>query len=377
MANFLSRLKSRYSSGAGPLPKPSPWLFIALPTLVAGIYLGFIASEQYAATSQFIIKQSNSQAPPIALGIPFLGNKTSTSAEDALIIKDHIYSTEMFEKLEAQLDLIKHYNDPVIDRWSRLPQDASREDKLEYFNKLLSVSIDPDSAIVSLNTRAFTPEMAAAVNSSILTISENFINEISISLAEAQVDFVRHEVEKAEANLASARTKTLAFQSKYNLLDPESESVSLFGRISEMEAKLTEKRTELKTLSSFLQEDSPRIATVKREITALESQIKEETRMLAGTEELSLNQIMAQHQELKIEQEFALNTYTSALASLETARTDASRQMKFLIIVSDTGVPEEASQPKAVRGTLTIFVIASLIFFVIRLIVATINDHNV
>ena len=119
------------------------------------------------------------------------------------------------------------------------------------------------------------------------------------------------------------------------------------------------------------------MATIKREIAALEAQIKEESNLLSGGEAISINKIMADYQQLKISNEFALNAYTSALASLEAARTDAARQVQFLVVIASTGTPEEPSHPRTLRGTATTLVLASLLFLVGRLIIATINDHQI
>lgn len=367
-STFLKRLQ---------MPRLNPIACVVLPTVLALLYLGLIASSQFTCQSQFIIKRSNSGNSSISLALPFLSSQISTSREDALLIQDYLHSRDLLERLDADLYLIRHFSDPQNDFWARLKAAATREDQLAYFQGKVDVQIDPESSIITLNTRAFSPDMAEAINQKVLTYAEAFINNISLSLATAQVEFVRAEVNKAEAGLTEARQASLAFQKKHNLIDPESEGASLFSRISELESQLSQKQTELKTLLSYLQEDSTRVATVKKEIAALEAQIEEETRLLAGGDQRSLNQIMADYQQLKISQEFALNTYTSALASLEAARTDAARQVQFLVTVGSTGRPEEASHPRLLRGTLTTFVLAGLLFLVGRLLIATINDHQI
>lgn len=377
MISLLKKIICKKNDGKYDLlATPPAWLVVGVPTLVVVIYLSLIASERYTATSQFIIKQSGNQNPPMALGLSFLGTQTSTSREDALIVKDFIHSYDLMRILDQRLSVMSHYADPTLDDWQALETDALEEDKIKYFRKAVNVLIDPESSIVTLTTKAFSPEMAAAMSSETVQASEDFINAISESLASSQVGFVEQEVSKSEAKLARAQQKTLKFQSKYNLIDPESETISLFSRISELEAKLSQKQTELRTLEGFLQKDSPRIASVVNEIQALQKQIQEETRFLAGDEDLSMNQILAEYQELKIEQEFALNSYTSTLASLEAARTDAARQMKYLIPISESGLPEKPSGPKPLRGAITTLLIAGLIYFSLRLTIATINDHR-
>lgn len=357
-------------------PLSSPLICIGVPTLVSMLYLGFIASDVYTSSSQFIIKRSNAQISPMTLGIPFLNPQASTTQEDALILHDYALSMNLIRELQKEHSFLLGFEADSVDWWSRLSSDAPPEKIREYLEKYIVYYIDPESGIVTLDTSAFSPEVAQNLNKTIIGFFEAYINNISVDLANAQVGFVREELVKAEAMVTKARTETLAFQSKYNLIDPVSESASLFERISTLEGRLSQKETELKTLLSFLQEESPKVAKVRKEISALNEQITEETTSLAGGEERSLNQIMAEYQQLKISQEFALNSYTSALASLESARTEASRQIKFLVMISDTGLPVTPSYPKFIRGSLTVFVLSSLIFLVLRLVIATINDHR-
>lgn len=358
------------------LPRPNFILTAIVPTVIALIYLGAIASDRYTSESQFFIKRSNSSGA-LSFAIPFIGSEISTSQEDALLIEEYLHSQDLLERLDSELSLIAHYQNPEYDFWSRLEEDASREDQLKFFRDNVAVTIDPDSSILTLKTTAFSPEMAYKLNQHMLRLAEQFTNDISDTLAEAQIKFIQGEVELAEAKLSKVRGKSLAFQQKYNLIDPENEGTSLFERISGLEAELSRKQTQLKTLQSYLQESSPRVATAKKEVSALAEQIQEETRRLVGNEQSSLNQIITQYQQLKIDQEFAVGAYTAALASLESSRTEAARQAQFLVTISSSRLPESTSHPELLKGVATVFALCGLLHLLSGLIVATINDHQI
>lgn len=359
------------------LPVPRFWLLVLVPTAIALSYFLFVAATQYTAESQFLIRQSGS---PSTEGTPvsklLTGGGQSGSQQDARLVRDYIRSPDLYRRLDREIQLRVHYGQKNWDPFARMDVSDPQEKQVDFLRRKIGVEIDPETAVVTLSTRAFSPEFAERFNRAILEASEEFINQISRSLAEAQVSFVKAQVAEAEATLTVARNETVAFQSKYEIIDPETESASLSGRISGLETRLSEKETELKTLQGILQQNSPQLARLRREVEALRAQIEEETRSLVGGEDRTISQIMSEYQSLRIEQEFARNAYSSALASLEAAQRDAARQMKYLIPISSTGEPQESSHPNPLRGTLTVFLVATLLFFVARLVVATINDHT-
>ena len=86
---------------------------------------------------------------------------------------------------------------------------------------------------------------------------------------------------------------------------------------------------------------------------------------------------MAQYKELQIEADFALEAYKAGFSSLEKARLDASRKLKHFVMVSTSGLPEDAVYPRILYNLLTALVLLFLFYGVIRLVIATIQDHRI
>ena len=72
-----------------------------------------------------------------------------------------------------------------------------------------------------------------------------------------------------------------------------------------------------------------------------------------------------------------MESYKAGFASLEKARLDASRKLKHFVVLSSTGLPEEPAYPRVLYNLITALVVILLLYGIIRLVVATIQDHRI
>jgi capsular polysaccharide transport system permease protein len=143
-----------------------------------------------------------------------------------------------------------------------------------------------------------------------------------------------------------------------------------------LEATLAARKTELNTQLAFLNSEAPQVVATQNEIRALAQQIGAEKGRLVGTDGERLNDLVARFQDLQIDLEFAMDVYRSALTALETARLEASRKLKHLIVLASPGLPQEALYPRRLYALLTMLVFLTLVYGIGRLVVATIRDHT-
>ena len=370
MDKVSDSMKKPIVHGSGLIP------FVVLPLFVVCVYLFFLSANIYETESQFIIKQNYNESGSNVLDLGFLSPGTSTSREDALLLKKFIHSPELLHLLDEKLDLRKHYSSPQLDFIRRLSGSASKKGFLEFYRKIVSIDIESDSNIVTLKVLAFNPSMAFKVTNLILANSESFINRISKRLAEEQVDFVRQEVERAENNLRKAKDSILAFQNRKTLVNPESDIESKVAAITAMQTEIMQKKASLKELKGFLREDTFQVTSLVNQIVALESQVEEEKKQLTGSAEVSLNQVMVEFQNLSMDLEFSENAYKSAYTSLQTSHVDASRKLKHMVVISNSGESDEPAYPRRLYSLVTSIVVLLLVYGIAKLIVATINDHR-
>jgi capsular polysaccharide transport system permease protein len=351
-------------------------LVVLLPVLLAAVYFFLFAHKQYQAESQILIKQySTMQDSGLGLGLGQLLGISNTSREDGYIAIDYILSPNMLQQLEDALQLRAHFSAPRRDFLKRLSPDASFESFLKYYRKQVTVAQDPMSGIITVEARAFSPEMAAAINRTILEFTEDAINRLSKDLNTVQLDYAESELSRTEAQVLEKRRNIMAFQQQNVMLDPTAEGLSRAQVVANLQGEIIRREADLKIAESYMQPEAYQVVALQRELDALRRQAEQESLKLTATEREGLNVTMLDFEELKMRLEFALNTYKSALVMLESTRLEASRQMKFVITIASTTLPEEEVFPRIGLGLLTVLVVALLVFGVLKLIIATIKDH--
>jgi capsular polysaccharide transport system permease protein len=282
----------------------------------------------------------------------------------------------MLQYLDQQLGLKQHYSWQEADYFSRLEDDATNEEFLEFYKKALLVEINDLSGVITIYAQAFTPEFALKLTETAVERAEWYINSIGHQLAEAQLEFVKGEHQIVEDKLASAQSELLLFQQKYNLLDPTAEGLAMQQITYGLESQIAAKEAELKTIQSIMSEVSPQVMRVKTELTALKQQLVVERAKLAKTNPgiSSVGQIMAQFADLKIKMELALQSYTGSQISLDKSRIEAYKQMKFLIVVEGATLPQDNKYPDVIYNISLFAILASMIFAIGRIIVLTIQE---
>ena len=94
---------------------------VVLPTLLAAVYYGLIASDIYVSEARFSVRTSEQGgiSGGVLISI-FTGTAGESSSEDAAIVAEYILSQDMLTELDKRLDLRKHFSSHNVDFLSRL-----------------------------------------------------------------------------------------------------------------------------------------------------------------------------------------------------------------------------------------------------------------
>jgi capsular polysaccharide transport system permease protein len=363
--------------------KISALIVIALPTLLAVLYYGLIAADQYAVQVRFAVRGANTPTGSDVLGL-FTGLPgASSTTTDTYIVLDYIESREMVDRLESQLGLRAVYSRPEADFLARFDPDQSAEEFVRYWRSMVKASFDGASQIAWVEVRAFTAEDAKRVAEAVLQAGEQLINDLSARLRADAVTAAQQEVQRMEDRLRTNRAMVRAFRERQKEFDPVKNVEARMTILGGLEDQLAKARTKLSSLKQFMSEDAPSIVVLQSEIAALERQLRQERAKLGeGTEtgtttgsDAPLTGLVAEYQELAVEQEFSEKAYISALASLERARFEADRQQRYLAAFVRPVLPQEALYPKRLLNTLLVAGIAMLSWALGVLIAYAVRDH--
>lgn len=349
-------------------------LCVLLPMVLMAVYLLALASPRYESEAQLIVKQAD-RLPGTDAGLSLLGAATPEQ-KDALLVKAYIHSLDMAQHLERSIGLRDLYNRSGTDVLSRLG-DATQEEFLAYYRKHTALYFDEKASILSVKAQAFTPQDATLIANTLIAESERFINQIGHKLAQEQVAFVQQESQRAQEQLRQAKSALLRFQESNSLFNPEAQSAAQLAVVNELEAEISRQQAELKVKQSFLNENSPEVVTLKQRINALQTQLEQERlRLVSENGKNSLNEINAEYQNILLNVEFATDLYRTTLSSLEQARVEAYRKLKHLMVVARPQPGEEANYPETAYILATWFVVLSMIYGLLSIVIATIREHR-
>lgn len=351
-------------------------LVVVIPWVIYALYLTLLASPRYESSSQLIVKSSSSGAAfdPSSLLLPAVSGVSLNN--ESLLVQAFIESNDMLNYLDESIEIAQHYSSSEADIFSRLGASYTKEELLEYFRNKITVEVDSTSSIITLQTQAFTPEFAQRINALLVARAESFINEINNQVAEAKLEFAQSEHDIVEKKLQKAKTDLLAFQAKYNVLDPAAEGAAFQQIAFSLESSLAQKKAQLIALKASMSDSAPEVLSLLREIAALETQIVEEKLRITSNEasQLSVSQQMANYSNLQVQLELAIQAYSASLITLEKSRVETYEQLQHLVTVESPTLPEDNTYPKIFYDLALFGVLGFLLFGIVRIVIATIRE---
>lgn len=354
--------------------KLGSFLWVVVCFAIAAFYFCIIVSDRYVSRAELVVKQADQiKMLPDTLSMLGLGG---SNHEDILLIQDYLKSPDLLDKLDKELGLKAHYQNHEVDYFSRLPDDVSREEFIEYYRQHLSLHLDELSGVLTIELQAFDPAYGQRVVGLMLKESEGFINKLGHQVALEQLAFVEKEVDRAYQRVQTEKAKVLDFQNSHHLISPESTSSARLGVVSQIEAQLAQQQAQLKQLQSYMKETAPAVVSVKTRVEALTEQLAQEQARLTGVDKDAMNEVTARYMDVQTQATLAADLYKSGLISLEQARVEAYRKLKHLLVVSQPTLAEDAEYPRRLYNLATIGVLLCLLYGLIVMGLATLREHQ-
>ncbi len=345
-----------------------------LPVLSIASYLMLFSTDRYESVAATVISEQKSGASSFdfsLLGLPSFG-----SDRDAYIVREFILSRDMMGYLDRQIGIRKHYSDPKIDYFARLAPDATDEEFLELYQGYFEVEYDLETKILMISVQAFTAKYAQQAVQLVLRRADEFIDALNNKVSREQVRFFEAEIVKREKDLRDSKAKLLAFQQENKIFSTEAEAATIFTTISALETLMAQKTSELDSRRQILSRNSAKLQELEGQIASLRRQIASEKTRLAGGEGTDISKLQAEFLEFTLGLELATGAYKSTLATLEQIRVEASRKLKFLVVVTLPSLAGESEYPARAYIIISAILICLMINAVVSIIVAIIREHG-
>lgn len=325
-----------------------PRVLISAFLATSAFYCFVIGRDRYTAVSEFVIQQA---APLDGSSASVLAGAASspqvlTSLVDGQYLQVYLESSDIKNRLFPDgKKLEQAYRPRLPDLWTGLYANSSAPAQLNFYRKQLSVAPQPMSGSVILTTSGFTPKQAFDLNAALLKQSRRFVNEVNQSINADQNKFAKKEVQLAELSLKAASRKLELFRKKHGNLSVESEQAATSSFISGLESQLVELKVEEAALRrQYRDPNAPEVSFVADQVKELQVQIRQERDKSVSNDGRDLNTLVLEEAGLISDVEFATETLQSARLAFDNSRRESQRQLKFVVVLSQPGLPVRPDQ---------------------------------
>lgn len=348
--------------------------FVLLPTFAAGYYFYKVATPMYATNSQFLIIQSEGGGSASPFG-GILPTQFANSA-DSIATQAYLQSKDAMLRLDQDNGFKQHFSDPDIDPIQRLTGEASNEEAYKTYKKNVKIGYDPTEGVIRLEVIAADPNVSASFSESLIEYAEERVNELSQQKRQDGMRDALEGFEKAQQNRRDAQEALIRLQVE-NGVDPEGEIASIRAQISQYETLLIEKELELAALLDNARPNRARLDGVRGDVRRLQDQIARlNERMNSAT--VGDNSLAKRAVTMQLAQADLANAdmvLQAAQTSMEQARTEAGRQVRYLTVAVQPVAPDEPTYPRKFENTILAFLIFAGIYLMLSLTASILREQ--
>lgn len=346
-----------------------------LPTSLAVIYFGFLASDVYVSESRFVVRSPDKPAAS-GFGVLLKSAGFSNSGDEVFAAQSFVESRDALHQLDRDGSFRKVYSRQdisVFDRFGTWGWFDSFEDLYKYYRKVVSIDMSSSTSISTLTVRAYTPQQAQLLNQHLLEMAESTVNRLNERGRQDLIRYGTAEVEAAKARAADAAIAVAKFRNESGIIDPERQAGVQLQMVSKLQDELIATNTQLAQLRAFTPRN-PQIEVLASRSRSLRHEIDQQMGKIAGNQR-SLSAAVVRYQRLQLESNFADKQLAASLASLEEASNEARRKQAYVERIVQPNLPDSPLEPRRFRGILSVLVLGLIAYGILSMLLAGIREH--
>lgn len=357
-------------------------LLVAAPVALAAWYLWTRATDRYVSYAGFSVRTEEvGSAAELLGGVVEL---SGSSSSDTDILYKFIQSHDLIRTVDATLDLRGMWAkaDPNFDPVFAYHPPGTIEDLESYWNRMVKVYNDSGTGLIDLEVQAFSPEDAQRLAQLIYDESSRMINRLSALGQEDATRYAREELDLAIERLKNARENVTLFRNRTQIVDTEAMLQSQMGLLSSLQLQLAETLIAFDLLGENTNNDDPRRVQAQLRIDIIEARIQEERNKLglgasaSDTDGNVFANLVGEYERLIVDQEFAEQSYTAALAAFDAASAEARRQSRYLAAHVRPTLAEAPTQPQRVSLLALVAIFSFLSWAILVLVAYSLRDRR-
>lgn len=366
-------------------------LVVAIPGLLYGSYMGFIASPQYVTETRFTVRGG---MPPSEASLgDMAGAPTMLIVQDTQVIMNYIESRAMVEDLERTVGFKGLYDNSFIDYFSRLKPSASIEKTLLYWKHHITLKVQMPAGIVEFDVRAFTPDDAVKVADAALKSSEAVVNTMNDKMRQDALTLAETERQRAETALAQARANLEKARNSEGILSTDVATTALQGLLQQVQSQLIKMQQDYDAQRRYVRADAPqlrnlqtKIDAAKREITKLQARMTtitptgkdkaaDTTPKDDGLGGKVLSGSMSRLEYATLENTIREKIYAGSLVALEQAKLASETKLMYINTFVQPVAPQDSRYPNRPQK-IAVFLVIALALWGIVVMLLTLAKSN-
>jgi len=352
--------------------------FVMLPTIFASWYYYNVATPIYSVKTEFIIQQASAAGGGGGGGLGgLLAGTGHATSQDSITVQGYLQSIDAMLRLDQDVSFRAHFQSPTFDPLQRLEPDATMAATYRVYQDFVKISYDPSEGLIRMEVMAADPDTAALWAEHLVDYAEEEVDALTQRSRESQMTDAEIRYEEAQVNLAASQRQLIELQEKFKTISSETEVGLVTAQISTLESQLTQERLSLAEMQLNPNPNEARMEPLISRIATLEAEIANLRAKLTEGEEgaLSMAQVQGELMVAQSDLETRQMLLTHALQSVENARAEASRQVRFLSVSVRPVAPDEASYPRAFENTLVTMLILLGIYLMISMTAAILREQ--
>lgn len=352
-------------------------IFVVVPSAVTGVYLYAVAVDQYASKVGFSVRREDTNsAMGLLSGLTSLSNSSSSDTD---ILYEFIQSQKLVLDIDAELDLRTIWSKPQNDFVFSVTPDASVEDLVKYWNRMVRISYGAGSGLIEVEVLAFDPVDATTISQVLFDKSSDMINELSDIARQDSIRYAREELGEALERLKDARAVVTQFRNVNQIVNPEIDIQMQTGLLGNLLNQQAQTLIDIDLLGGTVSDSDPRMVQALRRLEVIENRIVQERRKLGvsgTTDGTAFADLLGDYERLVVDREFAESSYVSALATYDGALAESRRKTRYLAAYMEPTRAETPAYPKRLTLLALVTLFLGLIWSVLVLVAISVRDRR-
>ena len=351
------------------------FVFVGLPTVIAGWYFSMVATPLYSTKSEFVIQTAE---PPAASGIGGLLTGTpAANMQDSIVVQGYLMSRDAMLRLDQDVGFRGAFQGEHMDPLQRLSDDASMDDTYKVYQKRMQISYDQTEGLIKMEVIAPDPQISVEWSQKLISYAEEQVDHMSKRKRENTMQDAQKNYEEAEAAVLAAQRRVIDLQEKFKVLSSDLEVSLLTQQIATLESQLTQERLNLAQMEANESPNQARMEPVKRRMATLEEQIAilraKLTEGDAGGE--SLARIQGELMIAQADVQTRQMLMAQALQAMENSRVEANRQVRYLSVSVNPVPTDTPAYPRSFENTLVTMLILLGIYLMVSMTVSILREQ--